>query len=168
MRYRYFDYYRDGVFTCSACGWAGEYHELSVEEWAELIQGACPQCRMTLLAVAYPTADEVRAAAAAGHEEAVDMLEEEGDERVPFAPEFAEHHLERAGQLPDIPGEAIELTWVEVVEDEHRYAEIRHHAHVLWRERASFDRERRLAEVRAILGERYGPRLARFEVASLP
>ncbi len=157
-RFRYFDDYRDRAFACG-CGWSGGHDELSADEWADVVEGSCPQCGTTLAVASYPTADEVRAAAATGNEEAVEMLEEEGDERLPFDPEFAGHHLERPGQLPDIAGETVRLTWERVQDEGRSYAEIRHHAHVLWRERAWFDDARRRADVTAILREKFGPRL---------
>ena len=158
-RFRYFDDYRDRAFACE-CGWSGEHDELSVEEWADVLEDSCPRCGTILATVSYPTADEVRAAAAAGSEEAVEMLEDEGDERLPFDPEFAKHHLERPAQLPDVSGDAIELTWNRVEESGRTYVEIRHHVHVLWRERAWFDDARRRIQVTSILRDRYGPRLA--------
>ena len=49
-RLRYFDDDRGRTFVCG-CGWSGDHDELSVEEWADVLEGSCPQCGTTLAVV---------------------------------------------------------------------------------------------------------------------
>lgn len=63
-------------FECR-CGWIGTFKEMDNDFFRELIDGSCPKCDRMLVVRAYPTAEEVRVAAAAGHVEAVAWLEEQ-------------------------------------------------------------------------------------------
>ena len=72
--YCYFDNYRSETFTCPVCGWSGGFGQLEQEQYRDLFDGSCPQCEKMLIVVSFPTAEEIRKAAADGNEGALQML----------------------------------------------------------------------------------------------
>jgi len=72
--YCYFDNYRCETFTCPVCGWFGGFGQLEQEQYRDLFDGSCPECEKMLIVVSFPTAEEIRKAAADGNEEALQML----------------------------------------------------------------------------------------------
>ena len=67
----YAEYHKDMPLACD-CGWRGPASEAPMEIHDDLFDRSCPTCDTMLLIVGYPTAVQMRAAAAAGNEEAVE------------------------------------------------------------------------------------------------
>jgi hypothetical protein len=72
------DYFQPGWRTrsieCTACEWRGDSRAMTLEPHAEQSEYLCPQCEDILLVVRHPDIEQVRAAAADGHPEAVEQL----------------------------------------------------------------------------------------------
>lgn len=66
--------WRQASHACAACGWSGPVAALELEPHREQSEYSCPQCECLLLVVAHPDLAQVRAAAAAGHPEAIEQL----------------------------------------------------------------------------------------------
>ena len=65
--------WRDRTLSCP-CGWQGDSRAMAMELHDAVTDYACPQCGNLLLIVSHPTLDQVRAAAAMGHGEAMAQL----------------------------------------------------------------------------------------------
>ena len=72
----WFDITDDDRFACPG-GWLGTFSQMDNGFFAELIDGACPQCDRMLVIRSLPTAEEVRRAASAGNVEALRMLDQQ-------------------------------------------------------------------------------------------
>jgi hypothetical protein len=72
------DYFQPGWRTrtleCGACEWRGDSRAMTLEPHAEQSEYLCPQCEDILLVVRHPDLAQVRAAADAGHPEAIEQL----------------------------------------------------------------------------------------------
>ena len=66
--------WRDAIHTCSACEWSGPLDALDLEPHREQSEYSCPDCECLVLVVAHPDLDQVKAAAADGHPEALEQL----------------------------------------------------------------------------------------------
>ncbi len=66
--------WRDQQHTCHACDWQGTSRQMEMELHDEQTEYSCPQCECPLLVVQHPTLEDVKAAAAAGNEEAQQQL----------------------------------------------------------------------------------------------
>jgi len=154
----YYDYDADAELTCPACSWRGtigpdEYFE-------ELFDVRCPACEQMLLIVAYPTHDETRVAAAAGNPKAIAALPAL-DKREAFLARASASELRSADQLPDLPGDALTITWdfEQPTDGTSHLTVLRHGDTILWRELAYWEGFERFREVAVLLHERYGSRL---------
>ncbi|MCL7713304.1 hypothetical protein [Stenotrophomonas mori] len=72
------DYYQPGwraqCHTCAACGWQGSSRQMDMELHDEQSEYSCPRCEFPMLVVLHPDLAGIRAAAAAGHPEAIEQL----------------------------------------------------------------------------------------------
>ncbi|WP_374013508.1 hypothetical protein [Pseudoxanthomonas koreensis] len=72
------DYFRPGwrsrPLTCEACEWNGDSTQMTLEPHEDLSEYLCPRCEDIMLVVRHPDLAQVRAAAAAGHPEALEQL----------------------------------------------------------------------------------------------
>lgn len=72
------DYFQPGwrarALTCAACQWCGDSTAMTLEPHEDLSEYLCPRCEDILLVVRHPDMEQVRAAAAAGHPEALEQL----------------------------------------------------------------------------------------------
>lgn len=66
--------WRDQQHTCDACDWQGTSRGMEMELHDEQTEYSCPQCECPVLVVQHPTLEDVKAAAAAGNEEAQQQL----------------------------------------------------------------------------------------------
>ncbi len=66
--------WRDQQYTCDACDWQGTSRAMEMELHDEQTEYSCPQCECPVLVVQHPTLEDVKAAAAAGNEEAQQQL----------------------------------------------------------------------------------------------
>lgn len=62
--------WRDRTLSCP-CGWQGDSRAMAMELHDAVTDYACSQCGNLLLIVSHPTLEQVRAAAGAGHDEAL-------------------------------------------------------------------------------------------------
>jgi hypothetical protein len=158
-----YEYDDDMPLSCGSCGWRGRAGDLSRELYHELFDISCPSCDAKLAIVSYPTDEETRAAAAAGHLRAQESMAHV-EAREEFRQRFERAHLKGPEQLPEIEGERIDLLWdFEAVEDGPNWTIIRHGDRVIWTEIAAFEAGDHFADVLAILRERYGARMGRLD-----
>jgi len=155
---KYWDYDRDVALTCPSCGWTGRGgdHE---EYFEALLDVTCPDCDSMLLIVSFPTAEETRAAAAAGDPRAQAELPHL-DAREAFLKRARALALKEPGQLPLLEGDALHIDWDYEERDAEHWTVLRHGGQEIWRELAYFEGYERFAKVFEILRERYGSRLA--------
>lgn len=155
----YFSDWRSRAYSC-ACGWTGTHEALDDALFEAVIQKSCPKCDAHLLVLSLPTGDDIRRAAAAGNEEAKEMLAQvvETERR---AAECERTALRSASQLPDLAGDApIASVWdLERGKPDNHYV-IRAGEELVWRERARYEDWRRFQQVKAILREKYAARFA--------
>jgi hypothetical protein len=157
-RIAFWDYDANAGLSCPACGWSGTGagHE---ELHAELLDVRCPDCDQMLLIVPYPTAEETRAAAAAGNEAAAAELEDV-EKREAFLERAGESALTDPAQLPDLPGDNLTIHWDLERREGDRWTVLRHEETVLWQEIAFYEGYERFVEVVELLKRRYGNRLS--------
>ena len=67
------DGWRERTLACP-CGWEGDSRGMAMELHDAVTDYACPTCGNLLLIVRHPDLAQVRAAAAAGHPEALQQL----------------------------------------------------------------------------------------------
>jgi hypothetical protein len=154
---RFWEYDRHAVLTCPGCAWTGCGAD-NEETFSELLDVRCPKCDRMLLIVAYATADETRAAAAAGNERAVAALQsiDEQESRVRRA---ESRELKEASQLPDLIGVEVRIEWDFEERGGEKWTVLRHEGSEIWRELAFWEGYERFAEVFKLVRERYGARL---------
>jgi hypothetical protein len=97
-----------------------------------------------LLVVAYPTAEETRAAAAAGNEAAAAELPLL-DARAAFVERAERHALRDPADLPDLAGDDLRIDWDFQERDDGKWTVLRHGETVLWEELAFFEGYERFA-----------------------
>jgi len=72
------DYFQPGwrtrSFECAACEWRGDSRAMTLQPHEDMSEYLCPQCEDILLVVRHPDLEQVRAAAADGHLEALEQL----------------------------------------------------------------------------------------------
>ncbi len=72
------DYFQPGwrirQVGCAACEGRGDSRDMTLQPHEELSEYLCPRCEDIVLVVRHPDLAQVRAAAAAGHPEAVGQL----------------------------------------------------------------------------------------------
>ena len=72
------NYFRPGWRTrtleCAACEWRGDSRDMTLQPHEDLSEYLCPRCEDIVLVVRHPDIGQVRAAAAAGHPEALEQL----------------------------------------------------------------------------------------------
>jgi len=61
---------------CPSCAWSGAAADADRHAFDDLFDVTCPACEKMLLVVAYPTIDEIRAAAASGNQSATESLKQ--------------------------------------------------------------------------------------------
>lgn len=66
--------WREQTHSCPACEWQGTSRQMSMELHEDEAEFDCPQCENPILLVVHPSLDQVQAAAAAGHPEAIEHL----------------------------------------------------------------------------------------------
>lgn len=145
------------------CGWSGEAGQGNREEYRQLYDISCPRCDRMLLIVPYPTHEETRVAAAAGHPQAkadLGMVEQ----RESFLARAERQKLTADSELPDLDDDEIVIEWdfeEPAEQDEHRdgWTVLRQGDREIWRELALFEGYERFGEVLEILRARYGARL---------
>jgi len=152
----YFGDWRTRRLTCPTCGWTGTFGEGWTECHAALQDCECPGDhragdRPILAILPFPTLREWEA-----HEARLSPAEQayigevrEGRER------FMAHKLKRAGELPDLPGEALDLAWDQAGGE----VVIRLGQREVWREPVRYESLWRYEQVLALLREKYGTRL---------
>ena len=148
-------YYDDVAreWACAKCGWTGGVNEAPGEQFRDLREVDCPKCEARLGLLAYPTAAEVRDAAARGVEEAkADLMVVEVMQR--RQQQFEMEKLEGPAGLPELPGDRLHFQWVQM-EDK---TILRLGNRILWEEPGFYEGAWRFVEVRAILKEKYGDR----------
>jgi hypothetical protein len=155
--YRYFDGYRSETFHCPSCSWAGGFEQLEQEQYRDLFDGSCPQCEKMLMIVSYPTAEEIRKAAADGNEKAQQMLPA-AKQREDLDAAFDSDGLKNADQLPDLPGNELEFQWDQEQDGEKNLTIIRSGEIVIWIEPAFYEGWPRFNQIKEILKARYGNR----------
>jgi len=153
----YFDGYRGETFRCPFCSWTGGFDQLEREQYRDLFDGSCPQCGKMLLVVFFPTAEEIRAAAAGGNVEAQEMLPRV-TQREDLDAAFGRDGLRSADQVPDLPGNELEFEWDQEQDGEKNLTIIRSGEAVIWKEPAFYEGWPRFNQVKEILRARYGSR----------
>lgn len=78
--------WRERELPCP-CNWQGDSRAMAMELHDAVTDYACPQCGNLLLIVSHPTLDQVRAAAAKGHGEAMAHLAIIEEARVRYPPD---------------------------------------------------------------------------------
>lgn len=161
--YRFFD---GSPVSCEKCDWSGPGDDWSTEmnRGMDLFDIYCPSCGAKRGFLAFPTHEEVRAAAAAGDPRAIEALPDL-DEREEFLDRAHDAHLTDESELPDLEGEHFELIWdfEPGADDEDSITVIRHGDRELWREVAYWEGGDRFADVFTNLRRRYGQRLIGLE-----
>jgi hypothetical protein len=155
--YAYFDGYRGETFQCPCCSWTGGFEQVEREQYRDLLDGSCPQCGKMLIVVSFPTAEEIRKAAAAGNEEAQQMLPMV-KQREDLDAAFEHDGLMSADQLPDLAGNELEFEWDQEQDGEKNVTIIRCGEAVIWNEPAFYEGWPRFNQVKEILKARYGSR----------
>ena len=152
----YFGDWRTRRLTCPACGWTGTFPEGDRELFDALEDCHCPGDHgggeAPMLAVLpFPTLDQWQAheAQLSTAEQAYIGLVREGRER------FMAQKLQRADELPDLPGAALDLAWDQAGDE----VVIRLGDREVWREPVRYESLWRYEQVLALLQARYGPRL---------
>jgi hypothetical protein len=83
-------------------------------------------------------------------------------EREKFVEEVEKLKLNNSGQLPDIAGDNIIITWdLDKIKNDN-YTLIKHNDKILWKERAFYEGYSRYIEVGKLLTEKYGNRIKDF------
>lgn len=154
----YFEFRKTAV-SCRHCGWSGHGRDAELQlESLDVIEHLCPGCHAQLGASAPPTVEESRA----------NLEELTPDERAQLETTERKHSaylnavLQRPSQLPDLDGDALELTWdlADTGRGKEDYDVVIRHGDVeVWREPTYFESYRRFGEIAALLSARYGPRL---------
>jgi hypothetical protein len=153
----YYEYDKDSELTCSKCGWRGPGRDTEQEIRSALIAVSCPSCDAPLLTVMLPTAEQVKAAAAAGNAEAKKDLPWLRRKEA-FQAHARETALQRVDQLPELAGDSLAFEWdIETVDNDH-WTVIRAGDVIVWRELAYWEGWPRFNEVRDILKARYQER----------
>lgn len=156
MKTYYDDIARD--WTCEKCGWKGKCSEAPGETFDDLCEVDCPKCHSRLGLLVYPTTEEVRQAAAQGHESAKTdlMMVEIKDARWN---RFEREKLKSPDDLPELSGAHLHITWDESNGDlwEQRTV-LRIGSRVLWEEPVFYEGWWRYNEVKEILRVKYGER----------
>jgi hypothetical protein len=159
---KYYSDWQHEVFACEQCGWAGTvgFEDLEVGDVAAIIE--CPKCFRSLGVVLFPNLQDTREAAVQGNREAIAALpsfETRINRNWEMLGTFDREKIQKADQLPDVNGEALEFQWDFLKgEDGEWYQCIRFGDAELWRELAFFNNMRRFAEVKKLLRTKYGSR----------
>ena len=154
-------YYDEGWRTKElkcACGWRGTSAATPRELFAELCEYSCPACHASLILVSFPTADEVRTAAARGNAEAQAQLE-----TVVETETRRERHertkLKSPEELPDLVGDDLHFIWdLAAGDDAEDMVQVKHCERVIWTELAFYEDWPRFNEVKDVLKRKYGER----------
>ena len=74
-RFKFYDLWPYKIFYCPSCDWRGKIDEAHKEYSRDYFEFPCVWCGTILAYVAYPTPDDIKAAAARGHSGAIEDLE---------------------------------------------------------------------------------------------
>jgi hypothetical protein len=161
-QFSYYDDWRTQTFPCPQCNWTGKIEEMDKDYFRDLFDAKCPKCSTMLAIVSNPTFAETRAAAAAGHPEAIRELPKI-ERAVSRSDRFEEEKLTGPQQLPDLEGDRLEFvldTEEHVGSERETYNILRCGDSTIWRELAFWEGYERFAELTAILEQKYGARFA--------
>ena len=158
MQVAYYDRDPAAVITCDSCGWSGVSDQAASELFRELMEVNCPTCDRRLMTVVFPTLEETRAAARAGHPEAVKELPrvEAAAARAQRAEEL---QLRSPEQLPDLPAYPMRLDWDIEERDDELWTVVRWGPVIIWQELAYWEGYERFLSIVGILRQRYGKQL---------
>ena len=131
------------------------------EFYREVMDGSCPQCFTMLLVVSFPTFDEIELAAAAGIEEALDMLDDARRARA-RGERLRNSLLTSATQLPDVEVDHLDLELDLVRDKEENFYIVKLGETVLWKELASYEDYERFSEIKSLLKAKYAARFIRL------
>ncbi|MDA8417545.1 MAG: hypothetical protein M0Z90_00780 [Desulfobacteraceae bacterium] len=152
----YFGDWRTRRLTCPACGWTGTFQEGNWELFEALEDCHCPGdhggSQAPMLAILpFPTLAEWEA-----HEAQLSSAERAYVGRVRDGRErFMARKLKGADELPDLPGEALDLAWDQAGDE----VVIRLGDREVWREPVRYESLWRYEQVLALLRTKYGARL---------
>ena len=155
----YYDDWQRRQLLCT-CGWSGVPEQSTADYDSEyLTEYDCPQCQRSLLLVSYPTADQVKEAAAGGHAAAIKQLAVV-EWRKRYAEAVAASRLQDAAGLAEVSGDSIDVVF-ELLERTDDVTEIVMSAngHVLHRELVYYESLEPLERLVPLLRQRYGNRL---------
>lgn len=167
--FEYYSNWRNEVVTCPNCAWQGRVDDGNQRYFHELLDSCCPQCGRIVAIVMYPTNDNVRAAAQAGHPEAIRNLA--GVERMEARWErFDREKLKTPDQLPNLWGKD-DLDFVLDTDDERTpdreresFNLLKYGDRVIWKELAFWEGWQRYPELVEILKAKYGSRFKSLKV----
>lgn len=163
----YFSNWKTTTYTCNECTWSGIGAELSIEPFSELFETHCPNCDSKFHLISYPTAGEMRKAAAEGNKEASAELAafEIRETRL------AERQKSRDGrnQLPKIPDATLNFIFSTQGGSDWMNPEwlvLTCNGTEIHRERSGFEHWEPLIEISEILIDRYPGRIGWIDVSS--
>ncbi|HOP39539.1 MAG TPA: hypothetical protein PLI53_00715 [Geobacteraceae bacterium] len=149
----YFEEWTKKEYSCSACSWKGNGEESARGRLYRgvFLELSCPTCSEFLdVLILPPEYGCGKSRESLTDEQLRELKEAENQER-----EYREKCLASPGQLPDLPGEDITLSWdLEQGETLVRNGEL-----VIWREPAIYEGFDRFEQIARILKEKYGNRL---------
>lgn len=165
----YFENWKTTLLTCSVCLWRGMAEPLRMthndSELYPESSFSCPNCRKKLLTVEH-TATMVETIANLDKLSSVQrshILEVQKSEQ-----EILNSALKDGHQLPDLSSGSKKLIWdIEQDQDKIQWNIIKHDAHVLWRQRASWEGATEFARIISILSQRYGKDICDLEPTDL-
>ena len=161
--FRYFDDWKEEVFTCPKCGWKGTFEEGDVEIHDQLMDSSCPDCDYKstpmLAIVSWPTMEESEQ----NWDEVSDIDKQGILMRKKFLAKLEEMSLKFADELPDLEGRKIIITWDFVGEEPDGYTALIYDGNEIWQEPAIYEGYDRFSEVVDILKEKYSERLVDVE-----
>ncbi len=151
----YYDRDPQALASCDSCGWSDLNSQTACEVFAELMELNCPRCDHRLMTVIFPTIEETRSAAQAGHPEAIKELPrlETTAARVERAERL---HLRSPDQLPDLPSYPMRVDWDLEERDDEKWVVVRWGPVVIWQELAYWEGYERFFSIVGILRQRYG------------
>ncbi len=156
----YYDNWRTEELTCPICEWIGTFEQGLNTYRDELMESSCPKCddwsTPVLAIVSYPTIEE--------SEQNWNRLTDDERQRLDIRKRQLAHFqsvcLKEVGQLPDLNGSELVLTWdLEHQEDGQHLTNIRHGETIIWREPARWEGYERFEEILVILKKKYGKHL---------
>lgn len=150
-----FEDWRNASFACDGCAWSGKGGDARLTALSAFDYFLrCPKCDRVIDALKTPTIEEA-------HEHWSELDDDLRAQIVVLETrrkDYLERRLERADQLPDLPGDNLLLTW-DLTGREGGDLLIKHGDRIVWREPAYYENYERFKQIAALLTERYGRRL---------